>query len=89
MKKAEENMMQAALQREMAREQTQRNLNSRLLHAARRREDGAVYRARGITGCEAISYCPVLTSLRDKPVFSKAPTPSHQKGIIASRENMI
>jgi hypothetical protein len=40
MKKAEENMMQAALQREMAREQAQRNLNSRLLHSARRREDG-------------------------------------------------
>ncbi|WP_177219675.1 hypothetical protein [Nitrosospira multiformis] len=38
-KKAEENMMQAALQREMAREQAQRNLNSPLLDAARRRED--------------------------------------------------
>ena len=38
-KSAEENLKQAALHRKMAREQAQRDLNSRLLHAAQRHED--------------------------------------------------
>jgi hypothetical protein len=38
-KSAEENMKQAALHRKMAREQAQRDLNARLLHAAQRHED--------------------------------------------------
>ncbi|HKX53075.1 MAG TPA: hypothetical protein VJM47_04660 [Nitrosospira sp.] len=33
-------MKQAALHRKMAREQAQRDLNSRLLHAGQRHEDG-------------------------------------------------